>query len=325
MNPIKIFVTLLLLIAAITAQAQDRTCYDRLRTLGIEDYNAKKYEAAIKKWEIAKTCSYVPPDNDIDNWIKKAKNQLNAPPPTRQPYEPEMVFVQGGTFTMGYKDGRDSDCLPDEKPAHQVTLSDFYIGKYEVTQAQWRAIMGNNPSNNKNCDQCPVDQISWNDVQEFIKKLNERSGKNYRLPSEAEWEYAARGGNQSQGYKYAGSNTLDEVGWFWKNSGDKNLFGDWIKEKIDQNNCKTHPVGQKKANELGIFDMSGNVWEWCSDWATGYPSDAQTNPKGPVSGTYRVVRSGCWIIHDYYCRVSSRNIGLADDRDHVVGFRLAGY
>jgi len=145
----------------------------------------------------------------------------------------EMVFVKGGTFTMGCTSEQGNDCDDDEKPAHQVTLSDFYIGKYEVSQKQWKTIMGSNPSYFSNCDNCPVEKVSWNDIQEFIKKLNQKTGKSYRLPTEAEWEYAARGGAQSRGYKYSGSNNLVDVGWYGDNSGSK-----------------THPVGQKKANEL---------------------------------------------------------------------------
>jgi formylglycine-generating enzyme required for sulfatase activity len=171
----------------------------------------------------------------------------------------EMVLVQGGTFTMGSNSG-DSD----EKPLHQVTLSDFYIGKYEVTQKQWREIMGNNPSH-FNGDERPVEYVSWNDAQEFIRKLNAKTGQKYRLPTEAEWEYAACGGQQSRGYTYSGSNDINAVAWYGNNS-----------------NNKTHAVGQKQANELGLHDMSGNVWEWCGDWYDNYSSGAQTNPAGPA-------------------------------------------
>jgi formylglycine-generating enzyme required for sulfatase activity len=213
----------------------------------------------------------------------------------------EMVYVKGGTFQMGSNDG-DSD----EKPVHTVTVSDFYIGKYEVTQKQWREIMGNNPSNFKNCDNCPVEKVSWNDVQEFIKKLNQKTGKNYRLPTEAEWEYAARGGSQSRGYKYAGSNNIGEVAWYDGNSSSK-----------------THAVGGKKPNELGIYDMSGNVYEWCSDWYVNYSAGSQRNPQGPTSGFDRVLRGGSWSGLAGFCRVSNRSICDPDDRYSFSGFRLA--
>mgnify|MGYP001804168081 CR=1 FL=1 len=159
-----------------------------------------------------------------------------------------MVFVKGGTFNMGSNDGRDI-----EKPLHEVQVGDFYIGKYEVTQAQWRRIMGNSPSSFNNCDDCPIESVSWNDIQRFLKKLRKQTGQKYRLPTEAEWEYAARGGNKSKGFTYAGSNALADVAWYDSNSGNK-----------------TQPVGQKAPNELGIYDMSGNVWEWCTDWYGEY-------------------------------------------------------
>jgi formylglycine-generating enzyme required for sulfatase activity len=213
-----------------------------------------------------------------------------------------MVFVQGGTFTMGRKHGGDKD----EKPAHQVTLSDFYIGKYEVTQAQWRAIMGNNPSYFISCDNCPVEKVSWNDIQEFISRLNAATGKQYRLPTEAEWEYAARGGNQSRNYKYSGSNNVRKVAWYYGNSGSK-----------------THPVGQKKSNELGIYDMSGNVWEWCYDWYGNYSASTQRDPAGASSGSYRVARGGSWYSNAGHVRVSYRDYGAPGNRRDNLGFRLA--
>ena len=176
-----------------------------------------------------------------------------------------------------------------EKPVHQVTLSDYYIAKYPVTQALWKAIMGNNPSHFKG-DKLPVEKVSWVDCREFIKKLNEKTGENYRLPTEAEWEFAAIGGNQSKGYEYSGSNDLEEVGWYDNNS-----------------NHITHPVGQKQANELGIYDMSGNVLEWCADWYGDYSAEAKTNPLGSKNGEYRVLRGGSWYYVDSVSRVSFRN------------------
>ena len=213
----------------------------------------------------------------------------------------EMVSVQGGTFQMGSNDG-DSD----EKPIHSVTLSSFEIGKYEVTQAQWEKVMGSNPSNFKGVN-LPVEEVSWNDIQTFITKLNEQTGLTYRLPTEAEWEFAARGGNSSNGYIYAGSNTIGDVAWYSSNSSSK-----------------THDVGGKKANELGIYDMSGNVWEWCNDWKGSYGSDAVTNPTGPTSGSNRVNRGG---THLYFaaslCRVAFRYGAQPRDRTKTIGFRLA--
>jgi formylglycine-generating enzyme required for sulfatase activity len=223
----------------------------------------------------------------------------------------EMIAVEGGTFWMGAQNtdpnapNYDADAFDWESPVHKVTLSDYFIGKYPVTQAQWKAVMGNNPSCFKG-DNLPVEEVSWNDVQEFIRKLNAQTGKNYRLPTEAEWEFAARGGNQSRGYKYSGSNTAGNVAWYYDNSGDK-----------------THPVGTKQANELGIYDMSGNVWEWCSDWYGNYSSVSQTNPRGASSGSIRVLRGGSWLSGSRHARVSIRIFNLPDYRYFYYGFRLA--
>jgi formylglycine-generating enzyme required for sulfatase activity len=219
--------------------------------------------------------------------------------------EPEMVFVEGGTFKMGCTSEQGGDCYDDEKPTRRVTVSSFQMGKYEVTQAQWRAVMGSNPSHFSGCDNCPVEQVSWNDIQDFIGKLNAQTGKKYRLPTEAEWEYAARGGNKSKGYKYAGGNDIGSVAWYSSNSSSK-----------------THAVGQKQANELGIYDMSGNVWEWCEDWYGDYSSSRQTNPKGPQNGSGRVLRGGSWPSGAKYCRVSGRNNPYPVSRGSNSGFRL---
>ena len=219
----------------------------------------------------------------------------------------DMVFVKGGTFTMGCTKEQGSDCGSDEKPSHKVTVGDFYIGKYEVTQKEWEEVMGSNPSGFSNCgDNCPVENVSWNDIQEFIRKLNVKTGKKYRLPTEAEWEYAARGGNQSKGYKYSSSNNLDAVAWYTSNSGNK-----------------THSVGTKQPNELGIYDMSGNVWEWVSDWYGNYSSTAASNPKGPISGSHHVNRGGSWSYNAKGCRVANRDGDGPDRRSNSVGFRLA--
>ena len=216
-----------------------------------------------------------------------------------------MVYVKGGTFTMGATAEQGSEAESDEKPTHSVTLSDYYIGKYEVTQAQWRAVMGSNPSHFTG-DNNPVDFATWDEIQEFITKLNEKTGKKFRLPTEAEWEYAARGGNKSKGYKYSGSNNIDDVAWYDNNSSSE-----------------TYPVGQKTPNELGIYDMTGNVCEWCQDWKGDYSSSSQTNPTGPSSGSRRVLRGGSWYYDAGSCRVSSRDGCLPDGSNYYVGFRLA--
>ena len=221
--------------------------------------------------------------------------------------EPDMIFVKGGTFTMGATSEQGSEAFSNEKPTHSVTLSDYYIGKYEVTQAQWEAVMGNNPSYFTGDPDYPVEGVSWNDVQEYITKLNQLTGKSYRLPTEAEWEYAARGGAESKGYKYSGSHTLSYVAWYEDNS-----------------NSKTHPVGTKNPNELGIYDMSGNVWEWCNDWYASdyYNNSPQTNPQGPLWGSFRVIRGGGWSYFALICRVSIRSYEPAGFRGTYLGFRL---
>jgi len=235
-----------------------------------------------------------------------------------QPFEPKMVFVEGGTFTLGCADN-DNDCYDDDKPEHQVTLNSFYIGKYEVTQGQWEAVMGNNPSWNANKGvNNPVDHVSWNDVQEYFIKLNELTGKNYRLPTEAEWEYAARGGNKSKGFTFSGSNNIDEIGWYGSHYSPPSNNTGTIKE------YRTQPVGKKKPNELGIYDMSGNVKEWCSDWYDLYTSSEKTNPIGPATPIYpyRVHRGGACNTYSYFCRVTKRNGDRPEKRDYNLGFRI---
>ena len=213
----------------------------------------------------------------------------------------EMKPVEGGTFQMG---SNDSEAWDNEQPVHSVTVSTFYMGETEVTQALWKAVMGSNPSTWKG-DNLPVEAVSWNDCQKFIRKLNSLTGRSFRLPTEAEWEFAARGGNQSNGYKYAGSNSIGSVAWYDDNSGSK-----------------THSVKGKSPNELGLYDMSGNVWEWCSDWYGDYDSGSLTNPKGPSSGSSRVLRGCSWLGSARACRVSRRSGGGPDFRDYGYGFRL---
>jgi formylglycine-generating enzyme required for sulfatase activity len=233
-------------------------------------------------------------------------------------FEPETVFVEGGTFTMGSPDGVG---YSNEHPEHDVTLNSFNIGKYEVTQGQWEAVMGTSISQqrdkynvqwNANAplygagDNYPMYYVSWNEAQDFFSKLNELTGKNYRVPTEAEWEYAARGGNKSNGYEYSGSNTVGDVAWHYNNSSET-----------------SHPVGGKAPNELGIYDMSGNVSELCSDWYDRYySSEAQTNPTGPSSGTRRVVRGGSWNNDAAGCIVVYSYADNPGSRFNNVGFRL---
>ncbi len=215
-----------------------------------------------------------------------------------------MMKVKGGVYTMGATSEQGDKAYIKEFPVHNVLLDDYYIGETVVTQGLWKAVMDNNPSHFKG-DNLPVERVLWEDAQEFVKRLNHKTGRTFRLPTEAEWEYAARGGKKSQGYKYSGSDNLDEVAWYDDNSGDK-----------------THPVREKKANELGLYDMSGNVWEWCQDWYGGYSGDAQSNPQGSSSGAERVRRGGGWRSRARNCRVSSRSSYAPAHPYNGLGFRL---
>ena len=238
-----------------------------------------------------------------------------------------MIKVEGGTFKMG---SNDNEAYDNETPVHSVTLDDYYIGETEVTQELWEVVMGTTIEQQRqkaeeyygfDCDlygqgaTYPMYYISWKECQEFIAKLNQLTGKEFCLPTEAEWEYAARGGNKSRGYKYAGSNTIGDVAWYDEN--------DCVGVGKNSPDYGTHPVGTKSPNELGLYDMSGNVWEWCSDWYGEHSSSSQTNPTGSTSGSYRVLRGGSWYRYARYCRVSTRNRNNPDTRFSDYGFRLA--
>ncbi len=213
----------------------------------------------------------------------------------------KMIAVKGGTFQMG-----SDDWYEWEKPVHQVTLSDYFIGETEVTQELWTAVMGSNPSYFSGNTQFPVECVSWNDCQTFIAKLNALTDETFRLPTEAQWEYAARGGNKSNGFLYSGSNTIDDVAWYYEDPVSK-----------------SHPVKTKAPNELGIYDMSGNIWEWCSDWYGEYSSAAQTDPAGSSTGSYRVCRGGSWGSYAASCRVANRTSYTPTGIAFYHGLRLA--
>ncbi len=288
------------------------------RELGIGSWQGQlalgDYEAvtALEEHTDAPTAFTV--QSNADNRIT-----LNAPQPkgkksiTVNGVTFNMIMVKGGSFLMGATSEQGSDAYESEKPAHQVTLSDYYIGETEVTQELWQAVMGSNPSYFKENNN-PVEKVSWNDCKEFVSKLNKLTGMTFRLPTEAEWEYAARGGQKSKGYKYSGSNNLRDVAW----------YGQWNGNTYDNGNSgeRTHAVATKLPNELGIYDMSGNVWEWCQDWYGSYSSSAQTNPQGASSGANRVLRGGSWNCIARGCRVSIRRGDNPSNRNSNLGLRL---
>ena len=216
----------------------------------------------------------------------------------------KMIYVEGGWFEMGATAEQGGDAYSDEKPAHWVELDDYCIGETVVTQELWKVVMDNNPSRFTGDGNLPVECVSWDDAQKFIRKLSGMTGKEFGLPTEAQWEYAARGGRKR---KYSGSDSIDDAAWYGGNSGGK-----------------THPVKGKKANKLGLYDMSGNVWEWCEDWyGEGYYSISPTsNPKGPGKGAHRVLRGGSWGNDARGCRVSYRYCDLPGYCDSRCGFRL---
>jgi formylglycine-generating enzyme required for sulfatase activity len=282
-----------------------------------DDYDINRDTARMVIESVAELLGYAPnaqPPSVVKPVQPTIQTATPTPPIISCPIAGDMVFVQGGTFKMGRTlEQEGSGNYDGEKPVHDVIVSDFYIGKYPVTQGLWAQVMGNNQYSSyfgkdlaaAERNKLPVEQVSRNDIDVFIKRLNQQIGKKYRLPTEAEWEYAARGGNKGNGYKYSGSNNVDDVAWYSGNNGKT-----------------THPVGTKLPNELGIYDMSGNVWEWVNDWYGRYSANAETNPQGPSSGSGRVVRGGSWSSDAYFCRVSFRYIIDPDDRNDDLGFRL---
>lgn len=235
----------------------------------------------------------------------------------------KMIRIHKGVFTMGAEKA-DKEALLDEKPAHRVLIDDYYIAETVVTQELWETVIGHNPSFFKGKSN-PVEQISWYDAKEFIKILNKITGQSFRLPTEAEWEYAARGGNKSMGFRFSGSDVLDEVAWYWRNSGDfrymSNEKFDW--DIVQANNGRTHPVMQKKANELGLYDMSGNVLEWCEDYESSYAKDPRENPMCYSPSGFRVCRGGRWGGYERGCFVYARYYKDPDCHDNSIGLRLA--
>jgi len=302
--------------------AQIKKADECLRALIVADdyFKTEEYAKAKERYQFLSEKN--PKDLHANKQVDLCEEQLK-PTKKNQVKGPEMILVRGGTFAMGCTSEQGSDCIENEKPAHQVSVSDFYIGKYEVTQAQWKAVMGNDSANFQKGDNYPVEWVRWDDIvgangasmvingiryyaDGFIYKLNQSTGKQYRLPTEAEWEFAARGGNNSKGSKYSGSNTVENVAWYKENSSSS-----------------THPVGTKLPNELGIYNMSGNVWEWCSDWFGDYNNNTQTNPIGPSSGFLRVARGGSWGSSVGEVRVSFRSYWYPVSRAFTLGFRLA--
>ena len=233
---------------------------------------------------------------------------------TIEPYKGikfDMVFVEGGSFYMGAQaenenaPNYDPEARPDESPVHKVTVDGFYIATTEVTQQLWRSVTGEVDFSAQWGNQFPAYSITFDDTKKFIARLNTATGLDFRLPTEAEWEYAARGGKNSRGLRYPGSSNINDVAWYWKNSNDE-----------------VHYVAQKQPNELGLYDMSGNVREWCSDWAEYYTSEEQTNPQGPETGLFRIVRGGSRLNNNIVCRITYRNCYNYYETDILTGFRL---
>ena len=294
--------------AAVFAQDLDAECRNLLRL-------AKKHYLELGEKETAKEFETIinlcggSIAAEAKAFLREQKNKKPVETITVKGVTFKMILVEGGTFNMGSNDGYEW-----EKPVHSVTLSDYYIAETEVTQELWEAVMGTSVRQQRGewpiygeGANYPMYYVDWNEVQEFITRLNQLTGKHFRLPTEAEWEYAARGGNRSGHYTYSGGGNIDAVGWYRGNSGGE-----------------THNVATKRPNELGLYDMSGNVWELCHDWYGDYSSASQTNPAGPDSGSRRVIRGGSWSDPAARVRVSSaRYNSTPSERNGFLGFRLA--
>ncbi|ETR67126.1 MAG: hypothetical protein OMM_05309 [Candidatus Magnetoglobus multicellularis str. Araruama] len=260
----------------------------------------------IVSWHDLETKIQQVSDREIRERQAVKSARFIANPPFIEPITGmEFIPIPGGCFEMGCGSwSHDGDL--DKKPVHRVCVSSFYMARYEVTQNQWQTIMGSNPSHFSRCGgNCPVEKVSWSDVQNFIKRLNMKSRlQGFRLPTEAEWEYACRSGGKNE--LYCGGGNIDVLGWYGNNS-----------------RLKTHPVGLKQPNGLGLYDMSGNVWEWCSDWYGNYPDISVTDPGGASSGSYRVIRGGGWSGYAQYCRSAERSSGSPGSRHYYLGLRLS--
>lgn len=236
-----------------------------------------------------------------------------------------MIFVEGGTFTMGAT-FEQSFPLDNEFPIHEVKLSDYYIGETEVTQELWDAVTGMPLSQFAGNKQLPVESVSWEEVQVFVKMLTKKTGLKFCLPTEAQWEFAARGGCSSGGFQYAGSDNVDDVAWYGASlRPEESTCPDSIAlgVYVDRERAHTYPVAQKQPNELGIYDMSGNVAEWTADFYAPYTDRKQKNPKGPSYGTQRIFRGGCWYFGEWACRVAQRQGAHEKSHYRNLGFRLA--
>ena len=315
MKKISAMIMLTMFVSMLQAQNYDADCREMLK-MAKDTYLKKGSQAAQRQFDLLCQACNERICSEARAWLREQKNKsrnnnssFNEQTFRVKGVEFKMIKVEGGTFSMGTTSER-TNYDNDAKPVHSVTLSDYHIGETEVTQELWEAVMGSNPSWFKGNNQRPVEDVSWNDCQEFIKELNRLTGKKFRLPTEAEWEYAARGGKYSKDcvHKYSGSNNADEVAWYGNNSGRT-----------------THSVKTKKANKLGLYDMSGNVWEWCNDWYDDnyYRNSPQTNPTGPSKGESRVLRGDCWNSPDRGVRVSNRFDCIPYDWYDVCGLRIA--